>query len=139
MNQEEKKLQEKYMEMKLLEEQMKEVQKKAETVQQQILELSATAQSLDDFNKVEEGTEILVPISSGIFTKASIKENKEFLVNIGADTVVTKNSPDTKKLIEDQITEMQALHAKINIQMQKLAIHSASLENEFKELVSKIS
>ena len=138
MNEEEKKLQEKYMEMKMLEEQMKEIHKQAQVVEQQLVELTTTTQSLEDFKKTNKGDEILVPISSGIFAKTGLKDNKEFLVNVGADTIVKKDIDSTKKLIEKQAEEMRELHAKVNMQMQRLALHASSIEKELKELASKV-
>ena len=138
MKEEEKKLQEKYMEMKMMEEQMKEIQKQAQTVEQQLMELTATKQSLDDFKKTNKGDEILVPISAGIFAKAELKSNKEFLVNVGSDTIVTKDIESTKKLMEKQVEEMGELHSKINMHMQKLALHASSIEQELRELASKL-
>jgi len=138
MKEEEKKLQEKYMEMKMLEEQMKEIQKQTQVVEQQLVELTTTTQSLEDFKKTNKGDEILVPISSGIFAKAGLKDNKEFLVNVGADTIVKKDIDSTKKLIEKQVEEMKELHATVNMQMQRLALHASSIEKELRELASKV-
>lgn len=138
MKEEEKRLQEKYMEMKMIEEQMKEIHKQAQVVEQQLMELMATTQSLEDFKKTDKGDEVLVPISSGIFAKAELKDNKEFLVNVGADTVVVKDIDSTKRLMEKQVEEMRELHAKINMQMQKIALHASSIEGELKELVAKV-
>jgi len=138
MKQEEKKLQEKYIEMKTIEQQMTEIQKQAQVVEQQLMELISSTQSLEDFKKTNKGDEILVPINSGIFAKAGLKDNKEFLVNVGADTVVTKDIDSTKKLMEKQVEEMRELHTKINMQMQKLALHASSVEQELKELASKV-
>lgn len=135
---EEKKLQEKYIEMKIIEEQMKEIQKQAQIVEQQLMELMAASQSLDDFKKANKGDKILVPISSGIFAKAELKDNKEFLVNVGADTVVIKDTDSIKKLMEKQVEEMRELHTKIHMQIQRLALHASSIEKELKELVSKV-
>lgn len=138
MKEEEKRLQEKYIEMKIIEEQMKEIQKQAQIVEQQLMELMATNQSIEDFKKTNKGDEILVPISSGIFAKAELKDNKEFLVNVGADTVVKKDIDSTKKLMEKQIEEMRELHAKIHMQMQRVALHASSIEEELRELASKV-
>ena len=138
MKPEEKKLQEKYIEMKMLEEQMEEIQKKAKTVEQQLMELMASTESLGEFKNIKKGDEILVPISSGIFAKANIKDSKEFLVNVGADTVGQKDLNTTKKLMEKQVEDMQQLHQKINMQMQKMAMHASLLQNELKELASKV-
>lgn len=138
MNQEEQELQEKYMEMKTIEEQMKEIHQQGQAVEQQLIELINANQGLDDFKKTEKGKEILVPISSGIFAKANIKENNKFLVNVGADTVVEKDIESTKDLLEKQIKELKKLHEHINIQMQKLAINASVIEQELKEMASKL-
>lgn len=138
MKEEEKRLQEKYIEMKTIEQQMTEIQKQAQIVEQQLMELMATAQNLEDFKKTKKGDEILVPVSSGIFAKAELKNNKEFLVNVGADTVVTKDIDSTKKLMEKQVEEMRELHTKVNMHMQKLALYASNVEQELKELVSKV-
>lgn len=138
MKEEEKKLQEKYIEMKIIEQQISEIQKQAQTVEQQLIELMTTTQNLEDFKKVNKGDKILVPISSGIFAKAELKENKEFLVNVGANTVVTKDIDSTKKLMEKQVEEMRNLHTRISMQMQKLALYASRIEEELKELASKV-
>ena len=138
MNEEEKKLQEKYIEMKTIEEHIKEVQKQAQMVEQQLAELITNAQSIEEFKKVKKGDEILVPISSGIFIKAELKDNNEFLVNVGADTVVKKGIDSTKELMEKQVEDMRELHVKISMQLQRLSIHASGIEEELKELVSKI-
>ncbi|MBU0628999.1 MAG: prefoldin subunit alpha [Nanoarchaeota archaeon] len=133
----EEKAQEKYIEMKVLEEQLEEMQKKSQMVEKQLMELMSTVQSLDDFKKTNNGDEILVPISSGIFIKANIKENNEFLVNVGAETVVTKDIESTKKLMSKQVEEMTEFNTRINMQMQKMAMKASVLQNELKELIKE--
>ena len=137
MKEEEKKLQEKYVEMKMLEEHIKELQNQAEVVEQQLIEVVGTMQSLEEFGKANKGDEILVPINSGIFARAELKDNAEFLVNVGADTVVKKDAESTKRLIEKQAEEMQELHTKMHIQLQRFAMHASAVNKELKELASK--
>ena len=133
----EEKMQEKYIEMKVLEEQLEEMQKKAQLVEKQLMELMSTSQALDEFKKANKGDEILVPISSGIFIRANIKDNSEFLVNVGAETVVAKDIESTKKLMDRQVEEMTEFNTKINMQMQKMAMRASIIQNELKEMVSK--
>lgn len=135
---EEEKLQEKYMEMRMMEEQIKEMQKQGQIVEQQLAELMANVQSIEDFRKAKEGDEILVPVSSGIFAKAELKSSREFLVNVGADTVVQKDIDSTKKLLENQVDEMREFHARISMQVQRLALQASKIEEEMRELASKI-
>ena len=138
MKEEEKKFQEKYMEMKELEEQMKHIQQQSNIVEQQLMELMSNVQCLDDLKKIKEGTEILVPVTSGVFAKAALKENKKLLVNVGADTVISKDIDSTKKLMEKQVGEMRELQAKMMMQMQRLALLASHTQEELKELASKL-
>ena len=138
MKEEEQKLQEKYIEMKTIEEQMKQIQQQAATLEQQLVELMGVKQGLDDFKKANKGDEILTPVSPGIFAKAELKDNKEFLVNVGANTIVKKDIESTKKLMDKQIEEIRELHSKVMVQIQRLALNAANVENELKELASKV-
>ena len=62
---EEEILQEKYIEMKMIEEQMKEMQQNAAALEQQLFELITVKQSLDDFKKTNKGNEIVAKIIYG--------------------------------------------------------------------------
>ncbi|MBW2974868.1 prefoldin subunit alpha [Candidatus Woesearchaeota archaeon] len=137
MKQDEKELQEKYMEMKMAEEQIKEMQKQVQLVEQQLIELMSTIQSLEEFKKTGSGTEILVPLSPGIFAKAELKNNREFLVNVGSNVVVVKDIESTKKLMEKQVEETKALHTRVASQMQHISMYASGLEKELRELISK--
>ena len=138
MKKDEEQLQEKYIEMKMIEQQMQEMQKQAQIVEQQLMEMMSTVQSLEEFKKTDKGDKVLVPISSGVFVKAELKDNTEFLVNVGADTVVSKDIDSTKKLIEKQVEELQGLQEKIMMNMQKIGMRAGSVEEELKELAAKV-
>ena len=131
-------MQEKYIEMKMLEEQMQQTQQQAKTVEQQLMEVMSSTQGLEEFKNIKKGDKILVPISSGIFVQAELKENRKFLINVGADTVITQDLEATKKLMERQVEEMKELNMKIQIKMQKLAIHASSTQEELKKLAEKV-
>src|SRR3989338_1923538 len=83
-------LQAKYSELQLLAQQIKQVQKQIQAVDNQMGEAAIITQSLEDFAALDPGAEILVPVCNGIFAKATLVENKQVLVNVGSDTVVQK-------------------------------------------------
>ena len=91
-------LQEKYIELQMIEQQMKQIQKQAQLVDSQMNELAVAHQALDDIKKTKPGTKILVPISNGIFAKAEIKDNEDLIVNVGANVIVNKDFESTKGL-----------------------------------------
>jgi prefoldin alpha subunit len=135
MEQNEKKAQEMYMEYQMLEQGMRQLQKQLEMVTQQMMEVSSTRSSLDDFKNSKEGSEILVPINSGIFAKASLKSNSELLVNVGAGVVVTKDVESAKKLLEGQVEEMKKVQKKMVDELERLASKAENLEKELQKLM----
>ena len=111
----EKKAQELYMEFKMVEQHIKQMQAQLEAITHQIMELRSTSSSLDEFKKIDAGKEIFVPLSSGIFAKASVKDTSELLVNVGANTVVKKDVDSAKKLIQNQFVRDRCKSVNIKI------------------------
>jgi prefoldin subunit 5 len=71
-NEKKEKMQESYLKLQFLHEQIQNIEKQTQLFNNQIVELTLTVQSLDDFKKIKEGTEILVPINQGMYAKAEI-------------------------------------------------------------------
>lgn len=130
-------LQEQYLKLQFLHEQIKEIEKQTQLFNNQIVELTLTVQSLDDFKNIKQGTEILVPVNQGIYAKAELKNNKDLLVNVGSNVSVKKNIEDTKKLISNQIEEIKKLQEQMVLNLQKLTLQASSIEKEINELSKK--
>ncbi|MBI2652673.1 prefoldin subunit alpha [Candidatus Woesearchaeota archaeon] len=133
----EKKAQEMYMEFQMIEQHIKQLQKQLEAVTHQLIELNSTSNSLDEFNKINAGREIFVPLSSGIFAKASIKDTSELLVNVGANVVVKKDVISTKKLIQKQMEEIQKMQRQMIDELEKMTDHAAQIEMQLQSLISQ--
>ena len=131
------KTQEMYMEFQALDQRIKQIQKHLEVLTTQIMEMSGTSSSLDEFDTIKKGKEIFVPLSSGIFAKAVLSGTSELLVNVGANTVVTKDVHSAKKLINAQIEEMKKLHKKMVEDLEKMAERAGQLEMELQKMVSE--
>ena len=137
MEDKEKKVQEMYMEFQVLEQHIRQLQKQLEAVTQQLIELTITSSSLDEFNKIKQGKEIFVPLSSGIFAKAGIKDTSGLLVNVGANVVVQKDVASTKKLIQKQMEEIKKIQEQMVGELEKLTSHAAQLEMNLQGMVSQ--
>ena len=133
----EKKAQEVYMEYQMLEQHIKQLQKQIEAVTQQLMELTVTHNSLEEFKKIDAGKEILVPLSSGIFAKANVKDTSELLVNVGANVAVSKDIASTKKLIQSQIDEIKKIHKQMIEEFERMTNHAAQLEQKLQTIVSE--
>lgn len=133
----EKKAQEAYMEFKMLEQHIKQLQSQLEAITHQLVELHSTANSLEEFKKLDAGKEIFVPLSSGIFAKADIKDTSEVLVNVGANVVVKKDIASAKKLIQNQMEEIKKIQRHMVEELEKMTSHAAGIETKLQALVSQ--
>lgn len=137
MDTKEKKAQEMYMQFQALDQHIKQLQRQLEAVTQQLMELTATSNSLDEFKKISAGKDILVPLSSGIFAKASLKDTSDLLVNVGANVAVKKDIDSTKKLIQSQMEEIRRVQKQMADELEKMMNHAGQLEMQLQSLVSE--
>ena len=137
MEEKEKKVQEMYMEFKMLDQYIKQLQSQLEMITHQLIELNATNNSLNEFDKLNAGKEMFVPLSSGIFAKASIKDTSELLVNVGANVAVKKDVASTKKLIQKQMEEIKKIQKQMVNDLEKMTNHAAQLERQLQGMVSE--
>jgi len=135
--QKEKEAQKRYMELQLLEQQMKQLQKNAKLLDGQLEELYSVLQNIDDFRNVAKKTPLWIPLSSGIFAKAELSENTELMVNVGADIAVKKSIPDAKSLVQSQMDDLRKVHNQVMEELQRIAVRAMGLEKELNRLLSE--
>src|SRR3989338_2355300 len=136
MDDKEKKAQEIYMQFQMLDQHIKQLQRQLEAVTNQLVELSVTGSSLDEFKNLSPGKEIFVPLSSGIFAKASIKDTSELLVNVGANVAFKKDVASTKSLIQSQMEEIKKIQKQMIDELEKMTSHAAHLEMQLQNMAS---
>ena len=134
----EEKLQKLYIEFQVLNNHIKQLEKQNTVLENQLMELMTTNQGLEDMKKVKSGTEILVPLSSGIYAKAELKESDNFIVNVGSNIALSKNLDSTKKVIENQINEIQKLQENFVQELQNNTAKAALLEQEINKIASTL-
>lgn len=132
----EEKARETFMEFQALEQNIKQLQKQLEMITSQMIDLTATNKSLDEFANINANKEVFVPLSSGIFAKANISNTKELLVNVGANVVIKKDIPSTKHLISKQIDEIRRIQKQMIEELEKMTTHASELETRIQSLVS---
>jgi prefoldin alpha subunit len=133
----EKKTQELYMQFKLVNQQIEELQKQVQSIEESINDTLESIRGVEEISKQQEHKEILVPIVSGVFAKAEIKDNKEFIVNVGSGTAATKSYEQVKSLLEKQHGEMQKAQNMLIDQLHQLTLHAKEMRQQLKSLVEK--
>lgn len=133
-----KELNEKYIELQIIEQQLKQVNQQLLNLDSQFLELQRIKDNLDDITKTKKNTELLVALGGGVFSKAELKDNKTVLVNVGANTVVEKDIPSSKELISNQINQVKDVVKQLEQEFQILAANSQFLQQDLRKLASEI-
>ena len=99
---EDKNIEEPYMQLQLLQQQVEQVAEYLETLQRQQIELDTSIEALHGLQKTEINTDILAPLANGIFLKAELKDSQRLVVNVGSEVTVEKSVPEVIALLEEQ-------------------------------------
>ncbi|HLC96328.1 MAG TPA: prefoldin subunit alpha [Candidatus Nanoarchaeia archaeon] len=133
MNNEE--AQEKYVELQMLDAQIKELQSQAEAFESKTREVAQSLMALDELKEASLGSQLLAPISPGIFVKAELKDNSEFLMNVGSGIVVNKDLAGVKRLLTEQLVKVDRLKEQVADQVNKLAAKAIPLQQELNTFI----
>jgi len=126
-------LQEKYIGLQNLEAQMKQIQQQIMAINQQSIELRKVDDDLNEFENVKENSKMFFSLGPGIFAEGSIT-NKDLLLNVGSNVSVRKSIPETKKLITEQIQELDGLSMQLQQDLQIFSLKGHELEKEITKL-----
>jgi len=130
MNEEE--VREAYFELRVIDEQMKQLQHQIAQLESQISEFETALSSLKELEGKDE-EEAFVPVSSGIYAKARISDTKKFIVSIGAGVAVEKSPDETAKIIEKQLAEMRQYREQMIKGLQLLGARAEEIEKKVAE------
>jgi len=118
----------------MLDQQIRNIQKQLQLVENQIIELVITRQGLDELGEVKVNSETLAPLASGIFIKADIKDKDNLIVNVGSNVAVEKTREEVKELINKQLEEVKKVQNELLFQLQSLSIEAQKIEKDLKNV-----
>ncbi len=127
---EKEELQKLYLEYKTLEQQTSQIEQQLQTVEQQLQEAESIKNSLDELKAIKQGSEMLVPVSSGIFMKAKITDKDKVIVNVGSDVLVGKGLDGAKQLMEKQKKEIENVRENMATVLYELNMKGRLIQNQ---------
>ena len=130
-------LQNSYLEFQMLDQQLKQAQKQLQLLEEQLVEIIFTIQSLDELKEVKQGTEILVPVNSGVYAHATLGEVKDVVVNVGAGTAVEKSILSTKEMLSKQLEEVQTLRQQLVQFVSKMETELISRQKDLSDRIGE--
>ena len=120
--------QKKYVQLQLLDQQIRQVQQYLQTFDQQLVEIRDVITSLKELSKLKKGDLILAPMASGIFVKAKLEDNDEVRVNVGTNTVVSKSVDDAVKMLKEQEAEITQYRSDTLVKFNELIKQAEALQ-----------
>jgi len=112
--------QESEMQMQQCIQQITYFQQQLQVISEQLKKLDLVAKSVKEVKDVKLNSEILAPLSNGIFVKAKITDNKTFAINSGADIILEKDEQGTIKMIEKQKKELKSFSSEMEKELHNL-------------------
>jgi prefoldin alpha subunit len=127
-------LNQKYTELQYMEQHLQTLNSQFEQMEERYLEISTLKASIDELSSADKDSEVLVPISNGIFLKAKIEKKDLFLVNAGSNIVVEKNAKSTIELLTEQSEQIANYRNNIYEQIQNITSQMRLIEDEIATL-----
>jgi len=127
---EENKRREKLLELQSLDTKIKQLEDGLVALENQIIEVNMVIDSLKDLQAVKENSEILVPLSNGIFVKAKVFDTDNLKVNVGANTIVEKTNEETQEMLKEQIRNIDNYKNELFTELQTLVKHASTIQTD---------
>ncbi len=131
-------LQTKYYEFQVISEQMKQLQQQNAAIEEQNAELHLTLNGLNDLEASKEGSKIMVPISSGIFAEAELKDKTTLLVSAGNNIMVKKTLAQTRDMVEERIAAVGVYKEEIERNLAAHMKRAKELETELSAMLTNL-
>ncbi len=133
-----KELNEKYFELQILEQQLKQVNQQLLGLDNQLLELQRIKDNLDDIASTKKDTEMLVALGGGVFSKAELKDSSKVLMNVGSNVVIEKDIASSKEVVDHQIGQLNEVIKQLEQEFQILAMNSQVFQQELQKIVGEM-
>lgn len=128
------KMQEKYMELQMLNMHVQQFQQKAQAIEQQCAELDQAQQALETLAGSKE-SESFVTVTPGVLVRGKVEDTENVIVNVGSGVLVEKPLMETVKDIAGQVTELRQIQQEVQAQLEQLSVRATAAEQELQELV----
>ena len=123
---------EQMFEAEMIHQQLESLQEYLARVGKQITEVHQLKEALEQFRKVKQGDELLVPLAAGVFMKAIATEDSTLQVNVGKGVVVPKTIEGVHTMLDEQLAEMQQYEQQLQQQFEQLLARLRSIEEKYR-------
>ncbi|MBI2675999.1 MAG: prefoldin subunit alpha [Candidatus Aenigmarchaeota archaeon] len=117
--------------MQLLRQRFEELRSQAVLVEKGFMEVESTNACLDEMKGLEGEKDILVPLGSGAYGRASLKGKQDVLVNIGAGVLMELDLGKSSDFVAERKKEMEQAAKVIQSEMEQIAEAISKIASEY--------
>ncbi len=130
-------MQRKALEFQILREELEAYQGEAVKLIEQETELRTTKNAVQQLQKLKKGTEIKVPLGSGIYVDAKLGDVKALVAGVGGELFLEKEPKEALELLEGRIGKVDDETTRMAAQMQVISNALQQLKKEIEENAGK--
>jgi len=101
-------------------EQLNQLEMQSQYIQAAIMDYNKARLTIEQLNKLEKETEMLIPIGGGTFINTTAKKQEKILVDVGAGIVAEKTYDEAIKKIDERIQNIEKSQARIDEMIQNI-------------------
>ena len=129
----------KYMaQIEYYKEQMNSLETQSSYIQAAISDYTRAKMTLEQLDKTEDNSDILLPIGGSTYIDAKAKDTSKVLFDIGAGLVTEKKSKEAIKKIDERTKDLQKNMEKISSMMQQLQADATDISVKAQKLYTEI-
>jgi len=122
-------IQNKVMEMQIMEGRLKQIDQQLEAIDQQINDDNKLIEHLEELKDTSK-SDAVFPLGGGVFVKGSVDKTDKVLVNIGSKILAEKTIDESKELIEKRKEKLWSAKEELGKQMRDIVESMSNIEKE---------
>ena len=124
----------KYIQFKLIEEQIKELSEKMDLVEKQQQELQNTKSALEQLPDIGVDSEVLMPFAAGIFLRGKLASNTSVFVRAGSGVTSEKDPKEALAMVDGQLEQLSEYEKDITEGLTQLSGMADRVNQELTQL-----
>lgn len=134
---EEEEIQQRYVQLQLISQQINQIREQLEYVSARIMEMDELNHNLEQMKSWEGRKEILAPIGMNTFVRAELKDSNEVIMDVGSKVMLSKSIESAKETNKLQIDELREFSLQITNELSRLSHEHSAIESELASIIQK--
>ncbi len=127
-------LQEKVIELNVLDSRLKEIQQQIQVIDQQLMELQILEKNIDEIKKAKKNSETLSSLGPGVFIKSTIANNEEIFIDIGSKIIAKKTAEEAKELVKKRTEQIMNIRDIVVNEINNIVFQIQKIESEIQQM-----